>query len=738
MIIKKTDFDGAASIAKFFNNTHVTAEALFYHLFGTKEFQSILKAMYSDKEINEFKKSFSDYLTSKSKEEPVNPVPSYQFEIITKKALSASFMSGHNNLVLEELIESIMSEEKSAAKNIIENHNFNFKLNTFGDNDEVMDDFMINNNNNNTTNTAPHNSNLIEFAKHTVLLNDQILEYGTNIGDVGKKYIDEIERVLLRKTKNSIIMAGDPGVGKTHIIYKFVDKLIKKELHEQLNNIKIYELNINSLLSDVKYHGILEARISAIIDVLSRDRNKILFIDEIHMLYGAGGNSNLDIMNFLKGPMSQNKLRIIGATTTQEYSKFVEKNAAFARRFSKMTVDETNEQETINILYGRRDEFEVYYGIKVTDEVIDEVVKLSNLYVRHRKNPDKSIDILDSTLARAKANNKNAISLSDVFTEVSIICNIPSDELSKNKAVQLDDLLSKLNTKIIGQDNAFEEIINTLFVSSSGLRTTGKTLGNFLFQGPTSTGKTYTAQLIADTLNIPLLRYDMSGFMEKHTVSTLIGSPPGYIGYGDGQIGNGKLISDIENNPHCVLLMDEIEKAHKDVLNVLLQIMDYGKLSSSSGKEVYFSKVILIMTSNLGSQDAQKSPIGFNNKHDSFSKNIIDESISKFLAPEFRARIDNIIHFNSLTLDNLKTITNLQLNDLKNNLSKKKINFDFDNAVVEKIAKDSFDSKLGVRNIEATISKYVKTRLARHILNKSDDEYMNLVAKISNNTIDIQ
>jgi ATP-dependent Clp protease ATP-binding subunit ClpA len=735
MIIKKTDFDGAAEIARFFNNTHVTVEALFYHLFGTKEFQSILKSLYSDEEITNFKNDFGMYLSSKSKSTPVNPIPSYQFEIITKKAISASFLDGHSNIILEELIKSIMSEEKSVAKEVLETHNFNFKLNTFGENDEFMEDFMGNNNNN--TNTAPHNSNLIEFAKHTTLLNEQVENCTTPLGDVGQKYIDEIERVLLRKTKNSIIVSGDPGVGKTHIIYKFVDKLINGHLHEKLKDIKIYELNINSLLSDVKYHGILEARISAIVDVISRDVNKVLFIDEIHMLYGAGGNSNLDIMNFLKGPMSQNKMRIIGATTTQEYTKFVEKNAAFARRFSKLSVEETNESETISILMGRKKEFEDFYGIPFDDILIDEVVKLSNIYVRNRKNPDKSIDILDSTLARAKAKNKSSVTLSDIFTEVSIICNIPSDELSKNKAVQLDDLLVKLNKKIIGQDNAFDEVINTLFVSSSGLRTSGKTLGNFLFQGPTSTGKTYTAQLIADTLNIPLLRYDMSGFMEKHTVSTLIGSPPGYVGFGDGNVGNGKLISDIEKNPHCVLLMDEIEKAHRDVLNILLQIMDYGKLSSSSGKEVYFSKVILIMTSNLGSQDAQKSQIGFGNSQETFSKNKIDENINKFLAPEFRARIDNIIHFNTLNLENLKKITSMQIEDVSTSVKKNNVTFEITDEVIERIAKDSLNSKLGVRNIESTISKTIKTKLARIILNKEEGEHKHVKVSLINNSIDI-
>lgn len=735
MIIKKSDFDGATDIAIFFNNAHITVEALFYHLFGTKEFQNILKAIYSEEEITNFKNDFGMYLASKSKSNPAKPFPSYQFEMITKKAISSSLMAGHNNILLEELIKSIMSEEKSVAKNVLEKHNFNFKLNTFGNEEDIMEDFMVNNNNNNA---APHNSNLIEFAKHTVLLNEQVASYTTPLGDVGQKYIDEIERVLLRKTKNSIIISGDPGVGKTHVIYKFVDKLNRKELHENLSNIKIYELNINSLLSDVKYHGILEARISAIVDVLSRDTNKILFIDEIHMLYGAGGNSNLDVMNFLKGPMSQNKMRIIGATTTHEYTKFVEKNPAFARRFSKLSVEETNEQETIKILMGRKKEFEDFYSIAFEDDIVVEVVKLSNLYVRNRKNPDKSIDILDSTLARAKARNKISITMSDVFSEVSLICNIPSDELSKNKAVQLDNLLEKLNMKIIGQDNAFEEVINTMFVSSSGLRPSGKTLGNFLFQGPTSTGKTYTAQLIADTLNIPLLRYDMSGFMEKHTISTLIGSPPGYVGFGDGQIGSGKLISDIEKHPHCVLLMDEIEKAHKDVLNILLQIMDYGKLTSSSGKEVYFSKVILIMTSNLGSQDAQKSPIGFGNSQEDFSKNKIDENINKFLAPEFRARIDNIIHFNTLSLENLKKITTMQLDDLANTVSKNGVTFEVADDVVEKIANDSLISKLGVRNIEATISKNIKTKLARIVLNKEDEEKRHAKVLLSNNAIDIE
>lgn len=735
MFIKQEDFEKAATIAKKFNNTHVHVETLVYTLLDRKDFVEFITSGGKKFPVHILKLTLENFLHNLDYGIETSPVPSFVYEKIVKRAVATSLLTDNKNVTFRELLYSINEDNDQIVKKLFEK--YRNPIDDILSREETFNipDFTMVDPDNEHNNEKLMKQEEQEFAKFTTNMNEELKD---NFKPVISREAElkEFERVLLRKSKNSIIITGEPGVGKSNLVETFVNRINTGEVHKNLKNVVVYNLNVHSLLSDIKYHGIIEARISSIISVLEKDKNKILFIDELHMLYGAGNNNNnLDIMNFLKAPLSKNKIRIIGATTNSEYRRYIERNQAFMRRFCSIDLAEPSENETIKILMGAKQDFEQFYGFRISSEIVKETVRLSNLYIKNRFNPDKSLDILDSMLARKKLSDQKKIAISDVYEEIAKECRIPSDELTRDKNEQLEKLRSDLNEKIIGQSEAFNSLIDTLYISASGLRDNGKTMGNFLFQGPTSSGKTETAKLIAKTMGIPLIRYDMSAYSERHTVATLIGSPPGYVGFGDGSSGSGKIINDIEKNPHCVLLLDEIEKAHPDVLNILLQIMDYGKLTSSSGKDVYFPKVILIMTSNAGAADAEKNSIGFSKTNTTHK---IDESISMFLAPEFRARIDSIIKFNKLSKDNIISIADAQLNDFNHVLKTHNIAISWDSNVLTHIADKAMDSKLGARFVQSFIASGIKTKIAKIILERHDDKKLTKQIILSDqNTIDI-
>lgn len=720
MFIRKDDFDKASNIAKSFNNPHINVETLLFVLMDRKDFVDYLYTQDENLSISQVKTELKTMLEKNRATAPVaSPVPSYDLEMAIKAATATSLLINFKDLAYIEFVQYLVATDHPVMVNVFKT------LNNKVHRDPILESILpqieydvgsiFGGSNKKMSNKQQ------EFLKYTTHLNAEIVNSPQtfSMAIARDAELTEMERVLLRKSKNSVILTGEPGVGKTNMVDSFVYKVVTKQVHSDLHNLQIYMLNIHDLLADIKFHGVLEARLANIIAVLEEDRNKILFIDEIHMLQNAGGNNgNLDIMNFLKAPMSKNKVRIIGATTNPEYRKYVEKNAAFTRRFCRIDLNEPNVSSTIEILNRTKHSYEEFYNIPISDEIVSAVVNMTDTYIKNRYNPDKSFDILDSMLARKRLVNENSLSLSNVYNEISIECHIPSDEMSKDKSEQLESLKEELNKRIIGQGHIFNELIDTLYITSAGLREVEKPMGSFLFQGSTASGKTQSSKIIAEKLGIPLLRYDMSAYQEKHTIATLIGSPPSYIGYSDGAAGSGKLINDIEKNPHCVLLLDEIEKAHPDVMNLLLQIMDYGKLTSSAGKDVYFNKVILIMTSNLGSRMAEKNSIGFGSM-DRAQESTIDENIQSFLAPEFRSRLDGILKFKTMVLSDIELIAKQHVDDFIGSLSKFNITMNYDMDVIKHIAQKAIDSKLNARYVHTYISKTIKTKLAKILLQNS-------------------
>lgn len=730
--ITQQDIEKARSIAETYNNINISTEAFVLGLLDRPEFVSFIQECDPSLSIVKLRNTIIDELV-KNKEEGQKPqFYSYEFETVIKVATATSTLTNNRTVGFIDVVYAIGSVETDTKRYVnvifqllqkklrqhIDEYMPEGQQNIFDIYDQETAPTMP------QTDTKKLNAAIKEFEKYTSLVNEEVKKPSFITAIERDTEISEIERVLLRKSKNSIIITGETGVGKSHLVDSFVHKIVNEKVHESLKGISVYRLNISELMSDIKFHGILEARVNAIITVLTANPSYVLFIDEIHMLNGAGASGgNLDIMNFLKVPMTKHNIRIIGSTTNAEFRKYVEKNPAFLRRFCHVDLPETTPAATTTILNNLASSFEKHYGIKMEKGVVDLTVNLTNTYIKNRFNPDKSIDIIDSALARKKLANGKKLTQADIYAEISKECRIPTDEVSGNKSEQLKALMNGLNTRIIGQANIFDKMVDTLYVSTAGLREKEKPLGSFLFQGPTSTGKTETAKIIASNLGIPLLRYDMSAYQEKHTVATLIGSPPGYVGFSDGAAGAGKLINDIEKNPHCVLLMDEIEKAHPDVLNILLQIMDYGKLTSSAGKDVYFSKVILILTTNLGARAAEaKKAFGFTQRVEEEKEEMVNEAVTAALPPEFRARLDRVLYFNALSKQNIIDVAKLQFADFIKNIAGHKVNLSFDEKVYDLIATKAIDSGLNARYVGNYINSEMKTRIAKIILEKETNE----------------
>jgi len=530
-----------------------------------------------------------------------------------------------------------------------------------------------------------------------------------------KNEVDRTIQILCRRQKNNPLFVGDPGVGKTAIAEGLAKRIVDKDVPEIIFDAVIYSLDMGSLLAGTRYRGDFEERLKRVLKDLQKEKKAILFIDEIHTVIGAGATSggSMDASNLLKPSLSNGSLRCMGSTTYKEFKNYFEKDRALVRRFQKIDIKEPTKDEAIKILEGLKIYYEKHHNIKYSPGAIISAVELSNKYIGDRKLPDKAIDVIDEAGASQyllpASKRKKIITEKEIESVVALIARIPPKSVSKDDKESLKNLERDLKNFVFGQSKAIEELASSIKLARAGLREDKKPIGSYLFSGPTGVGKTEVARQLSKTLGVKLLRFDMSEYMERHTVSRLIGAPPGYVGFEQG----GLLTDGIDQHPHCVLLLDEIEKAHFDLFNILLQVMDYGKLTDHNGKSVDFRNVILIMTTNAGAIDISKKRIGFNSIR---SSNDSDEVINKTFSPEFRNRIDSIIHFNHLAKEIILSIVDKFIIEIEAQLDEKSVTLSISNEAKQYLADKGYDEVYGARQLGRIMQVEIKKPMAEELI----------------------
>lgn len=529
---------------------------------------------------------------------------------------------------------------------------------------------------------------------------------------------DEVERciqVLCRRRKNNPLLVGDPGVGKTAIAEGLAHKIVAGEAPDVLANTTIYSLDMGALLAGTRYRGDFEERLKAVVTELEDHPDAVLFIDEIHTVIGAGATSGgaMDASNLLKPALQGGKLRTMGSTTYKEFRQHFEKDRALSRRFQKIDVNEPSVEDSVKILRGLKPYFEQHHEIKYTADAIKTAVELSARYINDRKLPDKAIDVIDEAGAAqhlvAESKRRKTIGVKEIEAVVAKIARIPPKNVTKDDAEVLKDLEASLKRVVFGQDEAIEALASAIKLARAGLREPEKPIGNYLFAGPTGVGKTEVAKQLADNLGVELLRFDMSEYMEKHAVSRLIGAPPGYVGFDQG----GLLTDGVDQHPHCVLLLDEIEKAHPDVFNILLQVMDHGELTDHNGRTVNFRNVVLIMTSNAGAQEQAKAAIGFARDR---REGEDTAAIERTFTPEFRNRLDAVISFAPLPKSVILQVVEKFVLQLEAQLLDRNVTIDLTPKAAEWLADKGYDDKMGARPLGRVIQEHIKKPLAEELL----------------------
>lgn len=558
-------------------------------------------------------------------------------------------------------------------------------------------------------------------------------KYCINLNDVAKEgkidplvgredEVATIVQITARRTKNNVVLVGEPGVGKTAIVEGLAKRIVDGEVPDILKNAVVWSLDIGNLVAGTRYRGDFEERMKQVLQALEFVPNPILFIDEIHTIMGAGAGSqgSLDVANLIKPALAKGTLRCVGSTTSEEFRKHFEKDRALLRRFKRVDVGEPSPEDTKSILRGLKASYEKHHDVTYEDAALDAAVDLTHRYVTNALLPDKAIDVIDNAGARQRvAPPDQRVKIIDVpliEAEVAKIARIPAQEVAEDEALKLTRLEDDLKSAVFGQDKAIHALVDAVFVVRAGLRAPNKPQGCFLFTGPTGTGKTEVARQLAKTLGVPLLKYDMSEYMEKHSVAKLIGAPPGYVGYGDGASGGGKLINDVDSHPHSILLLDEIEKAHPDVFNVLLQVMDDGRLTSSSDKTVSFRNVTLIMTSNAGASELVKAPIGFGRNNRAGAD---EDAIKRLFTPEFRNRLDAVISFGSLDPATITKVVDKLLIELSLMTEARGVQVEASDEARAYIAEIGYDPSMGARPLARVIHDKIKKPLARLMLTGS-------------------
>ena len=692
----------AVSIANDNNHEYVTLEHILLSLLHEKEVNELILAIGG--QPAKIKADTIQFLGDPALKKPdaLKEIPAKRTAVLNRtfqRALTQLVFSGRNELTSEGILLSILSEETSHAYYFLGKHG-------------VSREKIIAHLRKSEEKSGPEETFLDQFARN---LNKEAAD-GSIDQVLGreKEVIDTIE-ILARRKKNNVIYVGEPGVGKTALAEGLALKIVNKEVPKALHDKVVYSLDIGALLAGTKFRGDFEERLKGVLDQVKKQGNCIMFIDEIHMILGAGSTtgSQMDAGNLLKPMLAKGQLMCVGATTYDEFHEHFEKDKALLRRFQKYDINQPSAAETKLILKGIAYQYEKFHGVTFEEGATDMCVDLADRYLKSKFFPDKAIDIMDSAGAISKLKEEKIVTMDCVVQQAAKIAHIPANMIDMKENTALENLAPRMKDKVYGQDGAIDKLVEAIFMSKAGLRNPSKPIGSFLFTGPTGTGKTYTAKKLAETLGVHFARFDMSEYMEKHTVSKFIGAPPGYVGHGEGKMGEGQLIQTIDTHPNCVLLLDEIEKANPDVITVLLQVMDDGRLTSAKGKTVDFSNVVIIMSANLGAADAEKLKIGFG---DQDNGGAVDAEIKKFFSPEFRNRLDATVKFNKLTMNEMNLIVNAEVEKTEIMLAPKNISLNVTQQARDWLAQNGYDPKMGARPFERLFEEKIKKALSKEIL----------------------
>ena len=705
------------------DNKHefMTVEHLLRALLDNETASNILKSCGCD--LNALRSLLDDFIQSTTpitngSESKAETQATLGFQRVLQRAVFHVQSSGKQEVTGANVLVAIFSEQESQAVYFLKQQNIarldivNFITHGISKTSQGEDYEQENHERDGGDGPNTQNNPLVEFSTN---LNERA-ELGKIDPLIGReKEVNRVVQILSRRRKNNPLLVGDSGVGKTAVAEGLARLIIEGRVPEVLSKSIIFSLDLGALLAGTKYRGDFEKRFKSLLNELKKNENAVLFIDEIHTIIGAGAASGgvMDASNLLKPALTSGDLRCIGSTTYQEYRGIFEKDRALSRRFQKIDIEEPDIDTTYKILRGLKPHFEKYHNLRYSDKSLKAASELADRYINDRFMPDKAIDVIDEAGAfqrlQPSSKRKKLIQVSDMERVVASIANVPPKHVTKSDIDSLKSLASNLKMVVFGQDEAIDSLATAIKLSRAGLNESEKPIGSFLFSGPTGVGKTEVSRQLANILGIELLRFDMSEYMERHTVSRLIGAPPGYVGFDQG----GLMTEAVTKNPHSVLLLDEIEKAHPDVFNLLLQVMDHGTLTDNNGRKADFRNVILVMTTNAGAQEMARSSIGFSEQNHT-SDGL--EILKKTFTPEFRNRLDSIVQFSSLSKETIRTVVDKFLVALQVQLDDKNIVLHIDESVVEWFVENGYSKSMGARPMGRLIQEKLKKPLAEDIL----------------------
>lgn len=709
----------AFSVAHEYEHEFVTLEHLLLELLGVPEVQEVVAACGAD--IVAIEEGLERFLESEMvSRKPDELQPTMSFQRVIERAIYLVQSNGYPEVTAVHVLASLYAEQDSQAVFLLESNGVErvdvLSFLSHGVTASESDEYLpANTENDDEQLDAGGESKKSPLESFTSNLNQSVVD-GKIDPIIGREWeLNRTLEVLSRRRKNNPLLVGEPGVGKTAVAEGLAYQIVHKKVPEILEDAVVYSLDMGALLAGTRYRGDFEKRFKALLKALEEQQHAILFIDEIHTVIGAGAvqGGAMDASNLMKPSLSSGKLRCLGATTYEEYRGVFEKDRALARRFQKVDVKEPTQQETFEILKGLKAKYEEHHNIKYTLPALKEAVALSARYLTDRHLPDKAIDIIDEAGAKqalaVASKRKKQIGVAEVQHVVASIARIPVSQITQKEKDKLFDLEANLKRVIFGQNAAVEKVTSAIHLARSGLNNPNKPTASFLFAGPTGVGKTELTQQLANHMGVEMLRFDMSEYMERHTVSRLIGAPPGYVGYDQG----GLLTEAVAKNPHAVVLLDEIEKAHPDVFNLLLQVMDHGTLTDNNGRKADFRNITLIMTSNVGAEQMARSSMGFTLQDHTMD---FDAELKKVFTPEFRNRLDAVIQFDRLSEESMESVVNKFIYALENALADKKVTVKLSDAARHWLATKGYDPLMGARPMERLIQEKVKQPLAEKLL----------------------